>query len=204
MLLERVLILLIITGLIMICYYIWKTYQKDPNEVVYQDLNSPKQYATQLKNLWQSQVYFMREYMIRAVYKLSRQQELEIRVMSNMMDILNVLNHMYPNSVNDLKMLFTKHINLFFSVTTSIITFDGENYEEFAYAWDRNARLIAKEISTLNPAYINSEFTMLIINYLRATELEIRANLAQESALDQYDKVSECANRMADYLILAS
>jgi len=203
MLMERILLIIIIIIVVWALYDYWMA--SDPKltrfGMPYKSESGEYIFTSQFRDLWISFVSNIREYIIRTVNHLPAQQDTEELVMSDSMKIVASIDSLYPNK-NSLEFLFRKHVNIFVKVVTAIITHDGENYDEFMYAWKNNVAFIAEEMNKINPDYSYDLGRKLFAEYQTAIDNEVRACLNQKPALYQSDAVMKAAINLADYFAL--
>jgi hypothetical protein len=182
--------------IVLIILLIWcNRYPKEGLDSVEQN---DSQFNWKLYAEWRKAIYDMREYIIRTVYQLPGQQELANQFKSDMQSVSNILSQMYDTDFDE---LFKYHSNIFLNLVTSLITYDGENYDNNSYAWAKNAHLIAGQLVRSNPTYDYPTLKKLFLNYLMSVDAMIRANLKQQAGLTELDNVFNAEGDLVTYII---
>uniref|UniRef100_A0A6C0LQW8 Uncharacterized protein n=1 Tax=viral metagenome TaxID=1070528 RepID=A0A6C0LQW8_9ZZZZ len=194
---DKVLLIIIMTIVIIVTYVIYKN---NKSLTFYQEYSPKKYHFEMLTTFYNNEIMWMREYIIRVVYWLPSQEEIANRLYINAFKIANILDNIYSGSFESIKLILKHHIDYFLEVVTSIVTYDGDNFDRSYFAWQNNAGLFASKMNELNPSYSYDILKSLIIKYESSIESEIRANLNQKSALNEYDDVKNASTNIVSYL----
>lgn len=108
------------------------------------------------QRLWLNHGFLTREYLIRASYKLPVLNESAERLLTNCNEIAAALGENYHR----LKFLLRENVKIMAKVV------DKPKNPELKDAWNTNARLIATEISKMNPNYDVDKLENYMLNHV--------------------------------------
>lgn len=153
-----------------------------------------------LQQLWMEHMWYTREYLLRAVYKLPNLSDTATRLLRNQVDLATQINKIYPGSFNTVLSLLRSHILIATQIVTAAMNKDP-NFNAINKKWYDNGKQIADALSTLNANYDKTTLENMLKMHLDTTTKELVALLTNQPGINEYDAAVNHMMKFNYYLL---
>jgi hypothetical protein len=165
---------------------------------------SPMAFNQDMRKLWEDHIIWTMLYIVNTLEDLPYQEATADRLLSNQVDIGNLIKPFYGEGAGDkLSALLKDHILIAGEVVDAAKDGDRDKQKEASKRWYANSNDIAVFLDFLNPKnWPYSEMKPMMYQHLDTTTEEVTARLNQDWTGDvaSYDKLHLEILKMADML----